>query len=321
MAHLRLGTRQSQLALAQSQLVAERLTALGHTVEMVPLITRGDRVQDRALYEVGGKGLFTAELEAALIAGRVDLAVHSLKDVPTQLEPGLEVVGYLFPEDRRDILISRGETLKTLPPKSRIGTSSLRRVAFLKAVRPDLEFVPLRGNLTTRIEKWRQGLVDGLVLAAAGVLRLGWEPLISEYLDPDVIVPAPGQGILAIEAATHREDLRPIWAGLNDERLALVARVERAVLAAMGSGCQVPLGAYGRWIDDRRLRLTAQVAMTDPPLLVREVRECAVSEALAVGTEVGRILLRKAPGLLGHEPDHSAGRRDRNRPMDVAGEQ
>jgi hydroxymethylbilane synthase len=299
-AHLKIGTRHSQLALAQSQLVADRLMALGHTVELVPFSTRGDRVLNRALHEIGGKGLFTQELEQALLAARIDLAVHSLKDLPIDVAPGLAVVGYLLPEDRRDVLISHGYSLAALPEGSRIGTSSFRRMAFLRAIRPDLQFVPIRGNLTTRVDKWRQGAVDGLVLAAAGVIRLGWSSLIQEYLDPMVVVPAPGQGILAIEAVGARDDLRPIWAQLNDPRLERVARAERAVLGAFGGGCQVPLGAYATWIGDERLRLVAQVATLDGLSIGRQDVECDVGDALKVGTQLGQQLAQAgAQGMTG----------------------
>ncbi|NMP23854.1 hydroxymethylbilane synthase [Sulfobacillus harzensis] len=289
MADYKIGTRSSQLAVAQTQAAAQLIEALGHRVELVTMETKGDRVLDRALHQVGGKGLFTEELERALLNDTIDLAVHSLKDLPTQLAPGLEIGAYVLPEDRRDVVLA-GMPLSEWRPGMAAGTSSLRRAAFLRHFWPEIEVKPIRGNLQTRAAKWHQGQVDGLVLAAAGVIRMGWENQITQYLDPLVMVPSPGQGILAIEAAHHRTDLRELLAAINDVRSERIAIMERAVLDELGGGCQVPLGAFAEWVDVDRLRLTAHVASVDGGVLLRETVESSSREAESVGRAVGRKL-------------------------------
>lgn len=288
MAHLRVGTRSSALAMAQTRQVTDRLEQAGFDVELVPFETKGDQVLDRALHQVGGKGLFTAELEEALLSDRVDLAVHSLKDLPTELPDGLVLGAYTLPSDPRDVLIA-SHALHALPPGTNLGTSSLRRAAFLRGLRPDLVLSPVRGNLQTRLRKWREGQVDGLVLAAAGVLRLGWQHLIVEYLDPLTVVPAPGQGVLAVECAAHRTDLARVLALLNDERAMRGAMAERAVLAQLGGGCQVPLGAYAEWVDGQ-IHLVAQVASLDGGTVMRKEARTAPDEAVAEGRRLGQEL-------------------------------
>lgn len=290
MAHLKVGTRSSALAIAQTRQVTDLLEQAGHTVELVSMETKGDQILDRALHQVGGKGLFTEELERALLSNEVDLAVHSLKDLPTVLPPGLAIGAYALPEDRRDVLIAQSP-LSELAPGASLGTSSLRRTAFLRGQRPDLRVLPVRGNLHTRVAKWREGRIDGLVLAAAGVIRLGWQSLISEYLDPDVMVPSPGQGILAVEVATHRTDLSSLLSALNDARTQILAVAERAVLDELGGGCQVPLGAFAQWIGEDRLRLVAQVASVDGETVLRRSIECSASNAAGAGRQVGASLL------------------------------
>lgn len=287
MAHFRVGTRSSQLAVAQTRQVASLLERQGHQVTLVTMETKGDRVLDRALHEVGSKGLFTEELERELLADRVDLAVHSLKDLPTELPSGLQIGAYLLPEDRRDVLLAR-HPLSALEAGQVVGTSSLRRTAFLRHLRPDLEIAAIRGNLQTRAAKWQAGQVDGLVLAAAGVLRMGWAEQITQYLDPETMVPSPGQGILAVETACHRTDLAAVLQSINDARSEAVAVMERAVLDELGGGCQVPLGAYAEWIDVDRLRLVAQVGSVDGQVLLRETVEAAAYRADEAGRLVGR---------------------------------
>lgn len=285
MAQLRVGTRSSTLAIAQTRQVTERLEQAGFEVELVPFETKGDQVLDRALHQVGGKGLFTAELEEALLSDRLDLAVHSLKDLPTELPDGLVVGAYTLPSDPRDVLVA-AQAFKDLPAGTALGTSSLRRAAFLRRLRPDLVVSSVRGNLQTRLRKWQEGQVDGLVLAAAGVLRLGWEHLIIEYLDPLTVVPAPGQGVLAVECAAHRTELASVLALLNDERAMRGAMAERAVLAQLGGGCQVPLGAYAEWIEGQ-IHLVAQVASLDGRTLLRKEITVAPAEAEAAGRRLG----------------------------------
>jgi hydroxymethylbilane synthase len=285
MAQLRVGTRSSTLAIAQTRQVTERLEQAGFEVELVPFETKGDQVLDRSLHQVGGKGLFTAELEEALLSDRLDLAVHSLKDLPTELPDGLVVGAYTLPSDPRDVLIA-AQAFKDLPAGTALGTSSLRRAAFLRRLRPDLVVSSVRGNLQTRLRKWQEGQVDGLVLAAAGVLRLGWEHLIIEYLDPLTVVPAPGQGVLAVECAAHRTELARVLALLNDERAMRGAMAERAVLAQLGGGCQVPLGAYAEWVEGQ-IHLVAQVASLDGRTLIRKEITVAPAEAETAGRRLG----------------------------------
>lgn len=290
MADLRVGTRASALAMAQCDAVADVLRNQGYTVECVPIETRGDQVLDRSLHQIGGKGLFTEELERALLSDRIDLAVHSLKDLPTELPPGLRVGAYTLAQDRRDVLISKFGTLAELKRGAVLGTSSLRRAAFVRAIRPDLSVVPIRGNLATRLQKWRDGQVDALILAAAGILRMGWNDLISDYLDPELIVPSPGQGILAVEVAQHRGDLAPMLETINDRRTEWVARAERAVLHELGGGCQVPVGAYAQWIDTARLKVLAQAASVDGRQVLRRSQECVAEDGLLTGATLGEYL-------------------------------
>ncbi len=289
MAHFKVGTRSSQLAVAQTRQLVALLEQAGHQVELVTFETKGDRVLDRALHQVGGKGLFTEELERALLSDAIDMAVHSLKDLPTALPQGLVIGAYALPEDRRDVLISK-EPLDLLPPGTVLGTSSLRRAAFLRNMRRDLEVAPVRGNLQTRFRKWQEGAVDGLVLAAAGVIRMGWTERVTQYLDPEVMVPSPGQGILAVEAAIHRADVRGVLDTINDGRSEAVAVAERSVLDELGGGCQVPLGAFAEWIDVDRLRLVAQVAGVDGQIMLRETAECPAYAVEEAGRQVGRRL-------------------------------
>lgn len=291
MAQLRVGTRSSTLAIAQTRQVTERLEQAGFEVELVPFETKGDQVLDRALHQVGGKGLFTAELEEALLSDQLDLAVHSLKDLPTELPDGLVVGAYTLPSDPRDVLIA-AQAFKDLPAGTALGTSSLRRAAFLRRLRPDLVVSSVRGNLQTRLRKWQEGQVGGLVLAAAGVLRLGWEHLIIEYLDPLTVVPAPGQGVLAVECAAHRTGLARVLALLNDERAMHGAMAERAVLAQLGGGCQVPLGAYAEWVEGQ-IHLVAQVASLDGRTLIRKEITVAPAEAATAGRRLGLELLQE----------------------------
>lgn len=290
MAHIRVGTRSSMLALAQTDMVADLIRRLGHTVELVTMQTRGDQVLDRSLHEIGSKGLFTEELEQALLSDAIDLAVHSLKDLPTELPPGLRIGAYTLPSDRRDVLLSGGPSLSGMPAGARLGTSSLRRSAFLRAERPDLMVVPIRGNLKTRREKWQAGACDALVLAAAGVLRMGWESLISEYLDPQVVTPSPGQGVLAVEVADHRDDLAELMTTINDERTEVLCVAERAVLDELGGGCQVPLGAYAEWQGKDRLRLLAKVAGLDGRSVLEQSLDCTARDAEQSGRAIGRHL-------------------------------
>jgi hydroxymethylbilane synthase len=287
---LLLGTRGSRLARTQSGHVADLLRALGHAVELEIIQTRGDVEQGRPVPELGGKGLFTAELEAALLSRRVHLAVHSLKDLPTDDAAGLIVAAVPPREDPRDALVSRGPTLQELPAGARVGTASLRRRALLKRRRGDLEVVDLRGNVDTRIRKVHEGELDAVILAAAGVRRLGREDVIVEYLD---FLPAPAQGALAVQACGDREDVLAALRPLHDEETARCTRAERVLLAVLEGGCSVPVGALAvasaatltlRGIvasPDGSRALEADAAGDDPEALGRDV----AAQLLAQGAE------------------------------------
>lgn len=244
---VRIGTRGSELALRQARLVESELRARGTAAELVTFKTTGDKKLDEPLSAIGGKGLFTAEIEAALAKGKVDCAVHSLKDLPTELPDGLEVVALLEREDPRDVLVVNRQTgaegLDDLPAGSRVGTSSLRRRAQLLNRRPDLEVVELRGNVPTRLAKVEKGSVHAAILAAAGLIRLQVQQQITMFLDLPDWLPAPGQGAIAIEARKDDTRIQELLRPLDDGPTSLATRAERAFLAALEGGCQVPIGA------------------------------------------------------------------------------
>ena len=244
----RIGTRKSQLALWQAEFVkAELEKAYPHMrVELVTMDTEGDRKLEVSLSSVAGKGFFTAEIEERLYNGQIDIAVHSLKDLPTELPEGLEIGTYCVREDPRDAFLSKdGVThLEDLPQGAKVGTSSLRRIAQLRRFRPDIECVEIRGNLNTRWRKLQESEdLAGIILAAAGVIRLGWQDRITHFFDRSNLLSAPGQGIVAVEAASDREDVREILSVINHKPTELKARAERGFLSALGGGCQTPIAA------------------------------------------------------------------------------
>jgi hydroxymethylbilane synthase len=236
-----IGSRGSPLALWQARHVAARLDALGVATRLEIIKTTGDHLQTASLMQAGGKGLFTKEIEEALLAGAIDLAVHSLKDLPTETPPGLGIAAIPKREDPRDGMV--GRRLEELPQGARVGTSSGRRAAQLRVLRPDLNIESIRGNVDTRLRKVKQGQYDAIVLAAAGLRRLGLAHEIAEIFSPEQICPAPGQGALAIETR-ERDAAFDICAGLNHEPASQAVACERAVLAALGGGCQLPMGAF-----------------------------------------------------------------------------
>lgn len=267
---LRLGTRRSPLALAQSRTVAKALEAHhpGLAVELVPMSTAGDRTTGD-LAALGGKGLFTAELEAGLLDGSLDLAVHSLKDLPVRLPEGLVVAAFPEREDARDVLVSEvADRVAELPPGARVLTGSLRRGAQLLARRPDLVVEPLRGNVETRLRKWRESGAAGTVLAAAGLARLGLTGLPAHPLEAEEMLPAPGQGILALEVRAGSAAAE-LCAALDHEATAEAARAERAVVAAFGGDCTLPLAAWARHWETGALFLSALLAAPDGSTIVR----------------------------------------------------
>jgi len=265
------GTRSSSLARRQTEIV-QRLVASSWPAlqfETRELSTQGDRTPDRPLPEIGGKGLFTQELENALRQGQIDLAVHSLKDLPIEAEGDL-CLGAIPPRaDARDVLVSRsGRGLQVLPPRSTVGTSSLRRQAQLTAYRPDLECRPLRGNVETRTRKVMQGELDAAVLAGAGLLRVGLEREIAEWIPLKVMLPAPGQGALAIQCRAEDTEVLELLKPLDDPATRSAVTAERAFLAALGGGCSTPVGAYAQY-DGDGLVLKAVIASTDGRRVIR----------------------------------------------------
>ena len=244
---IRIGTRTSELALRQARLVQAALAAQGLETELVTFKTVGDKRLDEPLSAIGAKGLFTKELETALLKDKIDVAVHSLKDLPTESPEGLLVGAVLEREDPRDALVVNGrilaESLDDLPRGSRVGTSSLRRRAQLLAARPDLEVAELRGNVPTRLRKIDEGRVHAAILAAAGLHRLGARQHITSYLDAPAWLPAAGQGAIAVQTRADDERMRPLVEAMNHEATMRAVRAERAFLAALEGGCQVPIGA------------------------------------------------------------------------------
>lgn len=294
MAKLRIGSRGSQLALWQANHVAALLREQGHMVEIEIIKTTGDKITDVALAKVGTKGMFTKEIEEALADKRIDLAVHSLKDVPTELAPEFELAAIMKREDPRDAFISvKYSALEELPQGAKVGTSSLRRQAQLKALRPDLETFPLRGNVDTRIKKLESGEYDAIILAAAGVHRLGLHKHVKSQISADVMCPAVGQGALAIETRHDDRSTRSLLAFLNDANTRLAVECERALLGAMGGGCQVPIGAYATTDDPRELWLQAMVGRPDGSEILRDLRAGPFSQPVELGREVAERLLRR----------------------------
>jgi hydroxymethylbilane synthase len=260
-----IGSRGSALALWQARYVASRLDQMGVAIEIRVIKTSGDHLQAASLSKIGGKGLFTKEIEDELLAGNIDLAVHSLKDLPTQTPAGLQIAAVPEREDPRDVLA--GHTLASLPAGARVGTSSLRRSAQLLALRPDVHPASIRGNVDTRLRKLKEGQYDAILLAAAGLRRLGLDPEISYFFEPAEICPAPAQGALGIQTREEGE-ARAICAALNHEPSARAVACERTVLAELGGGCQLPVGAFAALRNDR-LYCVAVVASPDGTRILR----------------------------------------------------
>ena len=297
MSRIRIGTRGSALALWQAEHVKARLCGLGHEVELRVITTTGDRVLDRKLESVGGKGAFLKEIEEAMLAGEVDLAVHSLKDVPTAVPEGLSLCAVLERADPRDALLSSGTRLAELPTGARVGTTSLRRRALLREVRPDIVLADLRGNVDTRIGRLREGRFDAILLAMAGLARLGRAGEVTEALDPRQFVPAPGQGAIALECRDGDGPVRDAVAPLDHPPTSHAVAAERAFLAALGGGCNVPLGAYGVAAGEE-LELVAFVAGIDGSAVLRGERRGSDPEGLGRGLAED-LRARGARALLG----------------------
>ena len=289
-----IATRESRLALWQAEHVKALLESGGHTTNLLGMTTKGDQILDRTLSKVGGKGLFVKELELALEEGRADLAVHSLKDVPMELPAGFELACVMEREDPRDAFVSpHYATLADLPQGSVVGTSSLRRQALLQALRPDLKIEPLRGNLDTRLRKLDEGQYAGIVLAAAGLKRLGLEARIRQIFEPEEMLPSAGQGALGIEIRAGREDIRQALAPLAHQQTWLTVTAERAVSRAMGGSCSVPLAAHGRWTGNT-LRLEAAWGDVDgKQALIRATAESSSITDLASADALGVAVAEK----------------------------
>ncbi len=299
-----IGSRGSQLALWQAHYVQRRLESRGAECRIEVIQTTGDRIADVPLGRVGSKGLFTKEIEDALIDRRIDLAVHSLKDLPTELPRGLTIAATPEREQPNDVMV--GRKLRELGAASRVGTSSLRRTAQLRRYRPDLLVESIRGNLDTRLRKLEEGHYDAIVLAAAGLRRLGWSEKIAEVLEPEVMCPAVGQGALAIET----RELGPGYeacAVLDHPWTRLCVTAERAVLGALGGGCQIPMGAFSS-ISGSEMQVTGVVVTPDGSSLIREQVAGDCTHPTKLGRQVGELLI--ARGALQMIGPTSSGLRD-----------
>lgn len=290
---IRIGTRKSKLALAQAEILRESLAAAfpGLTIELVPMLTTGDRNTDRPLADIGGKGLFTKELEESLLKGHIDIAVHSLKDMETFLPKGLLICAVLPREDPRDALVARdGRRLDELHAGAIIGTSSMRRAAQIKIARPDLSIAPFRGNVTTRLTKIKNGEADATLLALAGLKRLGMQHEACEILDTKRFIPAAGQGIIAVECLEGNGAIREKLDAISDTATHHVMLTERSLLATIDGSCRTPIGAFAQ-IENGRLTLNAMVAKPDGSAHVSVMREGDPVDAEKLGKDAGTELL------------------------------
>jgi hydroxymethylbilane synthase len=291
MARLRIGSRGSQLALWQANHIKNLLEQQGHQVEIEIIHTTGDKITDVPLAKVGTKGMFTKEIEEALADGRVDLAVHSLKDLPTELPPGFAIAAITRREDPRDVFCSvKFQSIDEMPHAARVGTSSLRRQAQLKALRPDLEIYPLRGNVDTRLRKLEAGDYDAIILAAAGVHRLGKTQLVRQKIPADIMCPAAGQGALGIEIRAGDNTTAKHLEFLDNAEARATTTCERALLNKLGGGCQVPIGASAE-VRENQLHLDAIVARPDGSMVLRESR--SGDDPVKLGESVGDTLLQR----------------------------
>jgi hydroxymethylbilane synthase len=290
---LRIGTRGSQLALWQANWVKEQLIRQHPDldVEIITIKTTGDKILDVPLAKVGGKGLFVKEIEEALLEESIDLAVHSMKDVPTDLPEGLGIVCTSKREDPRDAVLSGGDTaLLDLPEGAKVGTSSLRRQSQIMASRPDFDIEPLRGNINTRLRKLKEGMYDAIILAYAGVKRLGWDAEVTEVIDPDVMLPAIGQGALGIETRLADQATRDRIDFLNHPETAACVAAERSFLHRLEGGCQVPIAAYGT-MDGDTINLTGLVASVDGKQIIRKEMSAPSAGAADLGRKLAEDIL------------------------------
>jgi len=295
MRKLRLGTRGSKLALWQADWVAREIHKQlpDIDIEIVIIKTVGDKILDVALSKIGDKGLFTKEIENSLLAGEIDLAVHSMKDLPSFLAPGLTLGAVLKRENPQDVFIShKNYTLTSLPPHGLVGTSSLRRIAQLRALRPDIRMVDLRGNVETRIKKMQEQDLDGIVLAYAGVKRLGFSGQISEIIGTDLMLPAVGQGAIAIELRADDYETQKVITPINDDHTNLATKSERALLRELEGGCQVPIASLAR-IEGELIHLEGLVASMDGQILIKGSQSGQLDQAAEIGRLLARDLLAR----------------------------
>lgn len=291
---IKLGTRGSQLALWQANHVKEELEKkLDVDIEIVKIKTKGDKILDVALAKVGGKGLFVKELEDALIDGKIDFAVHSMKDVPVLLPEGLHITAITKREDPKDVFISKNyNSLKELPDGAKVGTSSLRRQCQILSLRPDLKVEVLRGNVETRIRKMLEGQFDAVILAYAGVKRLGLTEYVKEVIPEDISLPAIGQGALGIECRVDDKEMNDILKVLNDEDTSLCIKAERSFLRVLEGGCQVPIGAYAK-ITDNRLIIKGLVGSLDGKKIIKETVSGDKFDCEALGEALAKVILER----------------------------
>ncbi|MFA5181430.1 MAG: hydroxymethylbilane synthase [Syntrophales bacterium] len=292
---IRIGTRGSALALAQANWIKDKIekNRPGIGVELIIIKTKGDIMQDVALVKIGGKGVFVKEIEDALLRGDIDLAVHSMKDVPAVLPEGLEIAVTPEREDPRDVLVAKNRIkFETMPRRARIGTGSLRRGFQIRSIFPDVEIVPLRGNLDTRLKKVDTEDLDAVVLAAAGIRRLGWISRVTQFLPVETILPAVGQGTLALEVRGDDESVRETITFLNHPPTWRETRAERAFLGRLGGGCQLPLAAYAK-TEGPDIKIVGMLGTIDGRVLIREEVRGIAASCDDLGTQLAEIILNR----------------------------
>lgn len=295
MTKLRIGTRGSLLALRQTQIVAEKLKSLfsGLQIETIKIKTKGDRITDAPLAKIGSKGVFVKEIEEALLKKEIDIAVHSLKDMPTEVPEGLSIVGVLRRESPADAFISdKVNSISELPTGATVGTSSLRRQSIIKKYYPHLKVKVLRGNLDTRIRKMKSGMYDGIIVAYAGLIRMGWEREVKEVLPIDVFVPSAGQGVICIEGREDDETVKEFVRGICDEKTLMEVKAERAFLSILKGGCQVPMGVYAE-IEDKEVTIRGFISDLEGVRFIKEKINGELRKGEYLGKKLGKTLLEK----------------------------
>ncbi len=293
--NLKIGTRGSKLALTQTNFVADKLKKAipDADIEICVIKTSGDIMQDVSLLTIGGQGVFVKELEEALLSDKIDLAVHSMKDVPGDIPEGLTFAAILPPEDVRDVLVSRNNIkMEFLPKGAKVGTGSQRRGAQIKAVMPDVNIVPLRGNLDTRLKKIETENLTGVILAAAGMKRMGLAERITQFLPVETMLPAVGQGALGVQIRKDDAELAKACAELNDVTTAAEVTAERAFMRALGGGCRLPIAALGK-LDGQMLTLEGMLAASNGTTMIREKMSGTIKDAEAMGKKLAEIILDK----------------------------